>query len=89
MACNCKAKEVVDAALEMSGENAIKAPKNIFAKIASFIMRLALSILVSVVFIILAIPLILYVAVCIILGRQPTVNVGKFQKWGTKLNGGE
>ena len=90
MACNCKAKEVADAAIEMSGENVEnESGTNIFSNIVSFFARFAMGILVAAVFLVLAIPVIIYVAVCIIIGRQPMINIGKGVKWGSKLNGGD
>ena len=88
MACNCKAKEVADAAIEMSGESGEKYGTNIFSSIVSFFARILIALLVGVILSIAVVPFIVYIIVCIILGRQPSFNIGKMVKWGSKLNGG-
>jgi hypothetical protein len=88
MACNCKAKDIRDAAIKMSGEEIDdKSGNNIFYSIAIFLMRVVLGVIIAAVFLLLAIPAVIYVAVCIIIGRQPTINIGKAIKLGSKLNG--
>lgn len=91
MACNCKAKEVADAAIEMSGETVDSSCKknNIFSKIFSFLVRVITALLIGAILSVLVVPFILYMIVCIILGRQPSFNIGKMIKWSSKLNGGD
>jgi hypothetical protein len=79
MGCNCKKtydklKKVADNREEIEEEeNEIN--QNIVNRVASFISQIAFGIIAAFVFIIVVIPLVLYITGCIILGKDPTVKI--------------
>lgn len=79
MGCNCKKtydkfKKVADNRDEIEEEEK-NIDQNVVIKIASFISQMAFGIIAAFVFIIVVIPLVLYITGCIIIGKDPTVKI--------------
>lgn len=88
MGCNCKktydnVKKYADNREQLEQEeNEIN--QNIVNKIARFITQILLGIISSCLFIIISIPLTLYIIGCILLGKQPYIRIKDPKKFFKK-----
>lgn len=80
MGCNCKKqtydklKKYADNREEIEKEEE-ELNQNIINKIALFITQIVFGIIAAAIFIVVAIPLILYIVFCILTGRQPIITI--------------
>lgn len=88
MGCNCKKtyntmkKYSDDASSEVQqSENMIS---KIFRAIIKILIVLIVGILCLMVFIVMGVPLIVYIIICNILGKEPVFDLGKFIKLSKK-----
>lgn len=82
MGCNCRNKKDVFARLADEMDDNKK--KSIFVKILEKILTLLFGIFMGVLFIIMAVPLVIYVLICIIFGKQPTLKIKNLEKYISK-----
>lgn len=76
MACNCKKnydalEPFSDEHIDGNGEE----KEGILRKIIMFLLRIPFGILCAALFIIMAVPFLIFVAICVIFGVQPRVNL--------------
>lgn len=76
MACNCKKNYE---AMEPFSDEAIGGQtgktSTVLSEIFSFLLRIPFGILCAALFIIMAVPFLIYVAICVIFGVQPHINL--------------
>lgn len=87
MGCNCKAqndfKKIVSKYGEETYTNSNNKIKGFFLDSIKLISVFLIGILTSILFIIMVIPMVIYVAVCIILGIEPVVRMPWLKKQKT------
>jgi len=83
MGCNCKNK--VDAINKMYGDGDNMDKKtNPFIKILEFIARIIFGILCGAIIIVMAVPMLIYVILCIMFGRQANFRIKDVSKYLNK-----
>ena len=87
MGCNCKAqndfKKIVSKYGEETYTNSNNKIKGFFLDSIKLISVFLIGILTSILFIIMVIPMVIYVAVCIIFGIEPVVRIPWLKKQKT------
>lgn len=79
MGCNCKKKREIIAKYNGSSDNVSK--KNIIVRILEKILTFCFGIFVGLLFIIMAVPIVIYVLICIIFGKQPTLRIKNLNRY--------
>lgn len=80
MGCNCNKKTLKELEKYSDNEETFDEKKNILIKAVEFILQILFGILMAVIFIIMAIPMILYVTFCLIFNFTPSVRLIDFRK---------
>lgn len=78
MGCNCKTQDNFNGLVKRYGDGvSIDDTKNrkILWKIINFLLKMVAAVLSSVLFIVMAIPTIIYVMICILFGRNPVIRM--------------
>lgn len=76
MGCACKNK--IKAFEKYSDDNnEVQEESNIIMKILHFVFQMCFGVFVGVLFIIVTIPLLIYIIGCMMLGKQPTVMLNR------------
>ena len=76
-ACKNKAKQIEKIS---EGYNTPEEKHGIFYKILKFILQLGFGVLASAIIIVLIVPILLYVFICLMLGKQVNFNLKNFRK---------
>lgn len=80
MGCNCNKKTIKKLEKYSDNDETFDDKKNIFTKVVEFILQILFGILMAVIFIIMAIPMILYVTFCLIFNLTPSVRLIDIRK---------
>ncbi len=83
MGCNCKKK--VDAINKKYGDGGNDVEKtNFLFKFLEFISQIALGILCGAIIIVMIVPMLIYVILCMMFGKQATFRIKDFNKYLNK-----
>lgn len=72
MGCNCKKTYNK---LEKYSDNKINNNKGIINNILNLILQIGFGILIACLFIIIIIPIIVYITICLIIGKEPSIRI--------------
>ena len=79
MACNCKNKmKLVNSKYGDGNDNK---NETILSEIFNFIIRFIFGILCGIIIIVVLIPMLIYIILCIMIGKQPSFKIKKFEKY--------
>ena len=78
MSCNCKNK--ANAISKKYGDGEVEKPRTIFSKIIDFILQFAFGILCGAIIIVMIVPMLLYVIICIMFGKQASFRIKDLEK---------
>lgn len=92
MGCNCKKtynkmKKYADNRDDLERQEEIN--QRLVNKIARLIQQIAIGIIASIFFIIIAIPIVIYIFGCILFGKEPYVRILKMKNLFRKRNAGK
>lgn len=80
MGCNCGKKNLSNISKYTDNGDDFNENKGILSKITEFMLQLLFGILIAAIFIVMAIPMIVYVVFCLIFNLTPSVRLRDFRK---------
>lgn len=75
MGCNCKKKAEMIEAKYGDGKSGISAKLNPIMKVIQFFAQMAFGIVFGAIIIVMVIPMLIYIILCMMFGREPKINV--------------
>lgn len=85
MGCKCNKRKVIEKLAKYSDNPKDKTLKlSFFKKILQFIGSIIMKIIMAILFIVILIPLSLYVLFCLIIGKQPVIHLKKIARFINK-----
>ena len=83
MACNCK-KTVDNINAKYGDGKKVDKKTNPFMKILQFIMQIAFGILCGAIIIVMIVPMLVYIIICIMFGKQPSFKIKNISNYVDK-----